>query len=216
MKSESVKLSADVERLIAQARGENREAFGELVLLYKYRLLKIALGLVGNPQDADDVVQNALLRAMKAMRSFEGRSSFYTWLVRIVMNEAFQFLRWKGRDKKYLLFAGLGQEQDGSSNQDGSVVVLRHGSLSTGSVFPSQDEMLTRTELYDRLLALFQNLSAQNRRIFAMRILGFTARETAERTGLTVRAVKKRLFVTRRVFRSRMRRDKQKGVRKTR
>jgi RNA polymerase sigma-70 factor, ECF subfamily len=74
--------------LLARARAGERAAFGELAMLYRKRLFALALHLVGNASDAEDVVQEALLRAYRYLPQFEARSRFATWLYRITVNRA--------------------------------------------------------------------------------------------------------------------------------
>ena len=65
----------------------DQEAFGELVARHQDRAFNLALRLTGSPDDAADAVQEAFLKAYRAMPTFRRESSFYTWLFRIVVNE---------------------------------------------------------------------------------------------------------------------------------
>lgn len=80
-------------KLVEEARKGNRAAFNSLIRRYRTRIFSTALQIVGSEAEADDIAQDALLRAWRAMDQFEGRSDFFTWLYRIVLNLAFNALR---------------------------------------------------------------------------------------------------------------------------
>lgn len=71
----------------AAKRGEPR-AFDRLVLRFRPRIYALALHLSGNKHDADDITQDAFVRAFRNLHKFEGRSEFFTWLYRITLNRA--------------------------------------------------------------------------------------------------------------------------------
>jgi RNA polymerase sigma-70 factor (ECF subfamily) len=81
-------LSIDEERLIARAQSGDRVAFEELVRIYAERLHAVVLRLCASGHDAEEVTQEAFLRAWRAIDRFDGRSQFFTWLYRIGVNEA--------------------------------------------------------------------------------------------------------------------------------
>jgi RNA polymerase sigma-70 factor (ECF subfamily) len=85
------------EGLIERARGGDRQAFGELVRKHQKRVYATALHLTGNHGDADDVAQEAFIRAYKGLPRFDGRADFFTWLYRIVVNTALNQLRSRKR-----------------------------------------------------------------------------------------------------------------------
>jgi RNA polymerase sigma-70 factor (ECF subfamily) len=74
--------------LIREAQKGSHRAFEELVRRYSERAYRAAFRVVRDPQIAEDVLQEALLKAYRSLRSFENRSSFYTWLYRITVNLA--------------------------------------------------------------------------------------------------------------------------------
>ena len=80
-------------KLVDEARKGNRAAFNSLIRRYRTRIFSTALQILGDESEADDVTQEALLRAWRAMEQFEGRSDFFTWLYRIVLNLSFNALR---------------------------------------------------------------------------------------------------------------------------
>ena len=79
--------------LIRESRRGGREAFQELVRRYQKRVTAVALGMVHNPEDALEIVQDAFVKAYENIDKFKGESSVYTWLYRIVVNRAIDFRR---------------------------------------------------------------------------------------------------------------------------
>ncbi len=80
-------------QLVEETLGGQPEAFGKLVLKYQDRLFNAVLHVVGNPEDARDMVQEALVQAFLKLESFQRRSAFYTWLYRIALNAAISHRR---------------------------------------------------------------------------------------------------------------------------
>lgn len=80
-------------RLVADAKSGDGEAFGELCLLHRPLILRIARRITGNLEDAQDAVQDSLLRAYLAIGSFDERATFRTWLTRITINSSLMLLR---------------------------------------------------------------------------------------------------------------------------
>ncbi|MDZ7379822.1 MAG: sigma-70 family RNA polymerase sigma factor, partial [candidate division KSB1 bacterium] len=74
--------------LVELARKGNKEAFRELFERYQRKVMAIALGMVNNPEDAMEIVQDTFVRAYENLEGFKGESSFYTWLFRITVNRA--------------------------------------------------------------------------------------------------------------------------------
>ena len=86
-------MSADDHRLIAECLRGDTAAFGVLVRRYQERLFNTAYRMVGNAEDAYDVVQEAFLSAYQSLDSFKGDSLFFTWLYRIAVNTAISLKR---------------------------------------------------------------------------------------------------------------------------
>lgn len=80
-------------RLVRRARRGDRRAFGELVERHRDRAWRVALGITGSPADAEDVTQEAFIAVLRHLHAFDGRSSFTTWLHRIVQRKALDHLR---------------------------------------------------------------------------------------------------------------------------
>lgn len=81
--------------LIEKTLEGDQRAFMELVSPYRTRLVRKAVSMLGNPQDAEDILQEALVTAYRALKSFRGESGIYTWLYRIVVNKCRDFHRSK-------------------------------------------------------------------------------------------------------------------------
>src|SRR5499425_3527828 len=84
---------SDEMALVQAAKGGDVAAFEELVRKYDRQVFRIAQHITQNREDAQDVVQDAFLKAYEKLDQFQGNSKFYTWLVRIAVNEALMRLR---------------------------------------------------------------------------------------------------------------------------
>jgi RNA polymerase sigma-70 factor (ECF subfamily) len=82
-----------IEELVRQAKAGDRDAFATLVRRFRPRIYALALHLTGSRSDADDIAQDAFLRAYRQLGTFAGRSEFFTWLYRIAMNRALNVKR---------------------------------------------------------------------------------------------------------------------------
>ncbi|MEM1415046.1 MAG: sigma-70 family RNA polymerase sigma factor [Myxococcota bacterium] len=87
----------EAQALVAAAKAGDPRAFEVLYARYRSRIYALALHLTGRPSDAEDVTQDAFLKAYARMGSFEGRSAFFTWLYRIALHRALNLKRDRGR-----------------------------------------------------------------------------------------------------------------------
>ena len=87
----------DEKRMLARLREGNIASFDDFVVCYSPKLLRIAYGLLGNMQDAEEVVQDSFVRAYRALPDFRGDSSLDTWLYRITVNLARNKFHWNQR-----------------------------------------------------------------------------------------------------------------------
>ena len=87
------------ELLVSAARAGDRSAFNELYTRHSWKVRQRVYSITKNREDAEDVIQEAALRAFLHLKSFEGRSSFSSWLTRIAINSALMTLRKKRRDE---------------------------------------------------------------------------------------------------------------------
>jgi RNA polymerase sigma-70 factor, ECF subfamily len=83
--------------LVRRVQAGERAAFDLLVLKYQHKVVKLVMRYVRNPADAEDVAQEAFIKAYRALPNFRGDSAFYTWLYRIAINTAKNALAARGR-----------------------------------------------------------------------------------------------------------------------
>src|SRR5512135_2020468 len=88
----------DEAQLVAQAREGDSRAFSELVRRYEGKIFRLAQHVTGNREDAEDVLQETFLKAYEHLDQFQGNSKFYTWIVRIAVNQALMKLRKRKSD----------------------------------------------------------------------------------------------------------------------
>ena len=89
--------STEADALVEAARRGDPRAFEALVKRYRHRIFSLALHMTGSPSDADDITQDAFVRAFRSMDKFEGRSEFFTWLYRIALNRSLNVRRDQAR-----------------------------------------------------------------------------------------------------------------------
>src|SRR6267142_3096865 len=103
--------------LVARARSGSREALEELVRRHQGWIYNIAVRMLYHPHDAEDATQEILLKAVTRLSSFEGRSSFRTWLYRIVVNHVLNMKR--GRvEQTSISFRSYAQALDSTPDLD--------------------------------------------------------------------------------------------------
>jgi RNA polymerase sigma-70 factor (ECF subfamily) len=142
---------ADEDPDLDRARQGDREAFGRLVQRYQRRVYAAALHILGNHSDADDVTQEAFVRAYRGLASFDGRADFFTWLYRITVNTALNALR---SDKR-------GAALQAKGNTEVAHVGGRPESLGQAALTPAQQAQ--QTGEIARVLAAVAGLSASLR-----------------------------------------------------
>src|SRR5581483_7962365 len=99
----SSQTGVDESVLVAQAREGDTQAFGELVRRYETKIFRLAQHITQNREDAEDVLQETFLKAYEHLDQFQGNSKFYTWVVRIAVNQALMKLRRRKTDKSVSL-----------------------------------------------------------------------------------------------------------------
>jgi len=180
-----------MEKLVAGDRAE----FARLVDVYSGSIYRLGLKMLGNPQDAEDVLQNTFLNALTHLSSFEGRSSVATWLYRIATNEALMLIR-KRRPEVSLELET--QEAEAESIED-----LKPTVFADWSGLP-ENELLSN-EGKNILDATIQTLPESLRIVFILRdIEGLSIKETADTLNLTETNVKTRLLRARMYLRERL------------
>jgi len=175
-KVQTVEIS--VEALRAGDRGE----FARLVEKYSAPIYRLALRIVNNDQDAEDVLQETFLKAYRSLPKFEGRSSLNTWLYRIAVNEALMLLRQRRPDS-----VSIDEEVEGEDSLLDAVQIVDWCCLPESELMDSE----ARKYLDIAIDRLPKNLQV----VFILRdIEDLSIRETAETLGLTETAVKTRLL----------------------
>jgi RNA polymerase sigma-70 factor, ECF subfamily len=175
--------------LVTDARRGNGDAFGTLIGQYRRNLYRLALRMTGNHEDAEDVTQEAFLKAYCNLRRFHGRSRFYTWLVRITVNEALMMLR-KQRPRRELPWRDFAEVGD----EAGSV---SHREIEDPS--PTPEATCARLETQRILKAALRNLGPALYSAFVLRYVeDFSEREAAEILGISLTAEKSRALRARR------------------
>ena len=180
--------------LANQAKQGDHAAFTELVNRYARKVFRLARHITQNDQDAEDVLQETFLKAYSRLDQFQGNSKFYTWLVRIGVNEALMRLRRRKGSHTVSLDDEL-ETADGSIPRD----------IASDENTP--EESYGREELRESLERAIDGLAESYRAVFLLRdVEGFSTEETAQMLGLSVSAVKSRLLRARIQLRNKLRR----------
>ena len=96
------KLASSDEAIVKRVQEGDVNAYNILVIKYQHKVLQIISKFVGNSADASDVAQESFIKAYKAINTFRGESSFYTWLYRIVVNAAKTYLESNSKHQNHL------------------------------------------------------------------------------------------------------------------
>jgi RNA polymerase sigma-70 factor (ECF subfamily) len=169
--------------LIARVLAGERELFHELVRPYERSVYFAAFSILDNQQDAEDVAQETVLKALKNLTSFRGESKFGTWLVSIAINEA----RARLRHNKVLKFDSVDAPQE---EDDGCFVPAV---LTDWREVPS--EVLERQEVRELLRSALESLPPIYREVLILRdVQEFSIADTAEMLRVNEGVVKTRLL----------------------
>ena len=163
-------------------RKGDREEFALMVDTYSTKIYRLALRMMRNEQEAEDVLQETFMNAYKALPSFEGRSSLGTWLYRIASNQALMRLR-----KKNLVAMSV----DDPIVDDEWEEIPRQ--FVDWCCLPEKE--LMTTEALDELDSALDTLTSNLRTVFILRdVNGLSTRETAQVLNISEAAVKTRLL----------------------
>jgi RNA polymerase sigma-70 factor (ECF subfamily) len=178
--------------LVHAAKAGDLEAFSQLVNRYDRNIFRIAQHITHNEEDAQDVVQDAFLKAYQNLEQFQENSKFYTWLVRIAVNEALMKLRKRRTDRTVSLDEDV-ETEEGSMPRE------------VADWSPNPEQLYGQSELGDILKKTIQGLPPGFRTVFVLRdVEGLSTEETAEMLNLSVPAVKSRLLRARLQLRERL------------
>src|SRR2546422_9461890 len=188
----------DEPALVAAARAGDLGAFEELVNRYERKIFRLAMNITGNREDAEDVMQEAFLKSYAHLKEFQGDSRFYTWLVRIAVNESLMRLR-KRKPNQISLDEPVGTDDD----------IMPREVEDWG---PSPEQRYAQTELQQILNKAIENLDPAYRTVFVLRdVEELSTEEAAALLGISVPAVKSRLLRARLKMRERLQRYFRKG-----
>jgi len=193
--SSTESVSFDETALVARARTGDANAFSELVSHYERKIYRLAKHITQNDEDAEDVLQEAFLKAYEHLDGFQGNSKFYTWLVRIAVNEALMKLRKRKGDRTVPLDEPV---------DTGEEMVKRE--IAVWEDNPEQ--RYSREEMQRILDEAVQSLKPDFRTVFILRdIEELSTEEAAETLGISVPAVKSRLLRARLALREKLTRQ---------
>jgi RNA polymerase sigma-70 factor (ECF subfamily) len=191
--------AADDRTLIERAQAGDRSAFELLVQRYDRQVLRLALNVLGSPEDARDVYQEAFLKIYRHLHSFRFECAFYTWIYRIVTNICLDHLRRRRSrpEEQPPVLRPVSFEE----RHDGDFFDRQQG---TGTHSDPEREVLG-LEIGRKVEAALQALSPRERMVFEMRhYQGMKLRDIGEALGTTEETAKNSLFRATRKLRTRL------------
>ena len=178
--------------LVERVRGGDVSAFDTLVRKYERQVFRIAQHITQNREDAEDVMQDAFLKAYEKLDQFQGNSKFYTWLVRIAVNESLMRLRRRRTGKMVSIDEDV-ETEEGSVPRD------------LADWAPDPEQNYTQAELGEILEKTIKGLPLGFKLVFELRDRqGMSTEETAKALNLSIPAVKSRLLRARLQLRERL------------
>ena len=176
-------MHADDPQLVEQAKGGSEPAFRTLVERYQRKIYAMALGMVRDPDEARDVVQDAFFKAFKNLSSFQGQSAFYTWLYRIALNLCIDRARSGKRAPKVEFDEAIDREEMGSSG------------ISPSRLGFDPERALDNREIREQVQAAIVQLSPTHRAVLLLReVDGLAYKDIAEVMQCSEGTVMSRLF----------------------
>ena len=183
----------DAELVLRVQQGDKR-AFELLVAKYQRRVERLISRLIRDPAEVEDVAQEAFIKAYRALPQFRGESAFYTWLYRIAVNTAKNFLVSQGRRPRPL--ADTPAEEDGESFDAADVVEDNN----------TPDAVLHSRQVAETVNAAIEALPPDLRTALTLReIEGLTYEEIAEAMDCPIGTVRSRIFRAREAIAERLR-----------
>jgi RNA polymerase sigma factor RpoE len=176
---------SDEVELIRRARQGDTGAYDDLVRRYQERIYATLYHMTSNHEDANDLAQEAFIKAYQALKSFKGGSSFYTWVYRIAVNKTINFLKQRKNRVQISL-----NDLDFNAEHDPDLVAL------ISDKTPRRD--LNLAELQEKLNAAMQKLSEHHRLVVTLHdIQGQSHEEIATIMDCNIGTVRSRLFYAR-------------------
>ena len=177
------------QELISQVQRGHTELFYDLVRPYERRVYAAALAILRNESDAEDVVQEAMLKALANIRQFRAEARFSTWLIQITVNEALM----RRRRERTRMTEAIEDNRD----EEGEYTPR---DFADWREIPS--EALERKEVRQKLAEALASLDRKYREVFVLRDMEqLNIQETAEALGISVASVKTRLLRARLMLR---------------
>lgn len=171
--------------LVNRARKEDSGAYDELIRRYQERIYATVYHMTSNHEDANDLTQETFIKAYRALHSFKGDSSFYTWIYRIAVNKTINFLKTR-KNRVHMSLNDL----DFNAENDPDLVAL------VSDKTPRRD--LNLSELQEKLNEAMQKLSEVHRMVVTLHdVQGLSHDEIAGIVGCNVGTVRSRLFYAR-------------------
>src|SRR5213596_3760391 len=189
MQTEATLAQADVSEmdLVKRCQAGDTEAFDELVTRYRTRIFGMIYNMVHNEQDAWDLAQDSFVKAWKSIKRVRGRSAFYTWIYRIIMNVTIDWLR-----KKQV--KGAGAEFDDAIQ----LKEINPASRTVPKAEALPHERMEQREIRQRIDAAITQLTPEHRAVILMKELeDMQYHEIAEALGCSIGTVMSRLFYAR-------------------
>lgn len=183
------------QELVSRAKQGDQDAFAQLVEANQNRIYSLTLRMTGHPEDAADLAQDAFLRAWRTLPTFQGDSSFSTWLYRLASNLCIDFLRQEKRKKANLTVMSLDDDEDSPSAE-----------IPDRRFTPETE--LQRKELRHAVGQALLQLSDEHRQVLVLREAdGRSYAEIAELLGLEEGTVKSRIARARLSLRNILQKD---------
>lgn len=167
--------------LVKRVQQGDKTAFDVLVLKYQHRIVKLVSRYVREPSDALDVTQEAFLKAYRALPGFRGDSAFYTWIYRIAINTA----------KNYLVALSRRPAEVDLENEDGEPLTADHFQKS----LETPERLLLTDEIRETILDAMDKLPPDLREAIMLReVEGLSYEEIAEAMTCPIGTVRSRIF----------------------
>ncbi len=184
-KTPSAPRPTDEMELVKRAKRGDLEAYDELIHRYQERIYATVYHMTSNHEDANDLAQEAFIKAYQALKSFKGGSSFYTWVYRIAVNKTINFLKQRKNRSQMSL-----NDLDFNAEHDPDMVAL------VSDKTPRRDANLA--ELQEKLNEAMQKLSEPHRLVVTLHdIQGMSHEEIAKIMDCNIGTVRSRLFYAR-------------------
>ena len=185
------KLASSDEAIVKRVQEGDVNAYNILVIKYQHKVLQIISKFVGNSADTSDVAQESFIKAYKAINTFRGESSFYTWLYRIVVNAAKTYLESNSKHQNHL---DVDAEEFESVDKQGALTYK-----------DTPDRIIESQELQQVIFDAMAELPEELRQAITLReVEGMSYEDMADLMKVPVGTVRSRIFRARQFIEERM------------